>query len=51
MILLPGQMLLLALGLVALAAARPDNVFEFEGEDAEHEQEGQAGESVTGEYR
>ncbi|XP_045597210.1 uncharacterized protein [Procambarus clarkii] len=44
-------MLLIALGLVALAAARPNQIFDFEGDDAEHEQEGAAGHSVTGEYK
>ncbi|KAK3849963.1 hypothetical protein Pcinc_043306 [Petrolisthes cinctipes] len=44
-------MLMIVLGLVAVAAARPNEVFDFEGEDAEHEQEGQAGRSVTGEYK
>ncbi|XP_068214682.1 cuticle protein CP575-like [Palaemon carinicauda] len=43
-------MLLVLLGLVALAAARPDEVLDFEGDDAEHEQEGSPGNSVTGEY-
>ncbi|XP_045113989.1 uncharacterized protein LOC123506147 [Portunus trituberculatus] len=44
-------MLVLALGLVALVAARPNDIFDFEGDDAEHEQEGAAGHSVTGEYK
>ncbi|KAG7170543.1 uncharacterized protein LOC121864421 [Homarus americanus] len=44
-------MLVIALGLVALAAARPSEIFDFEGDDAEHEQEGAAGRSVTGEYK
>ncbi|KAK7050066.1 hypothetical protein SK128_027581 [Halocaridina rubra] len=44
-------LLLIALGLVALAAARPEEILDFEGEDAEHDQEGTPGESVTGEYR
>ncbi|XP_042219380.1 uncharacterized protein LOC121864420 [Homarus americanus] len=44
-------LLVIALGLVALAAARPDEILDFEGEDAEHEQEGEAGHSVTGEYK
>ncbi|XP_050702004.1 uncharacterized protein LOC126988173 [Eriocheir sinensis] len=43
--------LVVALGLVAMAAARPDKIFEFEGDDAEHEQEGVAGKAVTGEYK
>ncbi|XP_071534849.1 uncharacterized protein [Panulirus ornatus] len=44
-------LLIIALGLVALAAARPEDIFDFEGDDAEHEQEGVAGHSVTGEYK
>jgi len=44
-------MLIVVLGLVAMAAARPNDIFDFEGDDAEHEQEGQAGHSVTGEYK
>nr|XP_053650594.1 uncharacterized protein LOC128701073 isoform X1 [Cherax quadricarinatus] len=42
---------IVVLGLVALAAARPNEVFDFEGDDAEHEQEGAPGHSVTGEYK
>ncbi|XP_071534847.1 uncharacterized protein [Panulirus ornatus] len=44
-------MLIIALGLVALAAARPEDIFDFEGDDADHEQDGEAGDSVTGEYK
>ncbi|KAK8383114.1 hypothetical protein O3P69_011557 [Scylla paramamosain] len=41
-----------ALGLASLVAARPSNdIFDFEGDNAEHEQEGVAGKSVTGEYK
>lgn len=47
---LPLQ-LLIALGLVALAAARPSDILEFEADDHHHKQEGEAGEAVTGEYR
>merc|ERR1712121_352762 len=36
-------------GLVALAVAAP-TVFDFEGEDASHEQEGSPGEEVQGSY-
>ncbi|XP_064102365.1 uncharacterized protein LOC135212660 [Macrobrachium nipponense] len=43
-------MLLITLGLVAVAMARPDEILDFEGEDAEHEQEGTPGKAVTGEY-
>merc|ERR1712055_370893 len=38
------------LGLVAVAVARP-TVFDFEGDDASHEQEGSPGEEVQGSYR
>ncbi|KAG7170522.1 putative Larval cuticle protein 2-like 2 [Homarus americanus] len=34
------------LALVALVVARPDSVLDFEGEDHEHEQEGEAGEEL-----
>merc|ERR1712001_699881 len=37
------------LGLVALAVARP-SIFDFEGEDASHEQDGSPGEEVQGSY-
>merc|ERR1712001_57814 len=37
------------LGLVALAVARP-SIFDFEGEDADHEQDGSPGEEVQGSY-
>ncbi|XP_064104107.1 cuticle protein CP575-like [Macrobrachium nipponense] len=43
-------MLLILLGLVAFVSALPEDVLDFEGDDAEHEQEGTPGESVTGEY-
>merc|ERR1711915_406734 len=42
---------IVALGLVALAAARPSNdIIDFETDNIEHEQEGQAGRAVEGEY-
>ncbi|XP_047481386.1 uncharacterized protein LOC125033705 [Penaeus chinensis] len=44
-------MLLVLLGLAALAAARPDEILDFEGDDAEHDQEGEPGKAVTGEYK
>ncbi|XP_050702003.1 uncharacterized protein LOC126988172 [Eriocheir sinensis] len=44
-------LLVIALGLVVMVAARPSDIFDFEGDDAEHEQEGAAGRSVTGEYK
>ncbi|XP_066956422.1 cuticle protein CP575-like [Macrobrachium rosenbergii] len=44
------MLLFFFLGLVALTAGRPDDVLDFEGDDAEHEQEGTPGRSVTGEY-
>ncbi|ROT70064.1 cuticle protein CB5 [Penaeus vannamei] len=47
---LPPQLLVL-LGLAALAAARPDEILDFEGDDAEHDQEGEPGKAVTGEYK
>merc|ERR1739838_829388 len=37
------------LGLVAVAIARP-TIFDFEGEDASHEQDGSPGEEVQGSY-
>ncbi|XP_047481222.1 uncharacterized protein LOC125033607 [Penaeus chinensis] len=43
--------LLVLLGLAALAAARPDEILDFEGDDAEHDQEGEPGKAVTGEYK
>ncbi|XP_068214683.1 uncharacterized protein [Palaemon carinicauda] len=43
-------MLLITLGLVAVAVALPDEILDFEGDDAEHEQEGTPGKAVTGEY-
>merc|ERR1711970_743807 len=39
---------LLVLGMAALVAASP--IFEFSGEDANHEQDGSPGESVEGSY-
>ncbi|XP_037781234.1 cuticle protein CP575-like [Penaeus monodon] len=42
--------LLVLLGLAALAAARPEEILDFEGDDAEHDQEGEPGRAVTGEY-
>ncbi|XP_068214629.1 cuticle protein CP575-like [Palaemon carinicauda] len=44
-------LLLIALGLVALAAALPsDDIVDFELDDHEQEQEGQPGRAVQGEY-
>ncbi|XP_066957237.1 uncharacterized protein [Macrobrachium rosenbergii] len=44
-------LLLVALGLVALSAARPsDDIVDFELDNHEQEQEGQAGRAVKGEY-
>ncbi|XP_066956198.1 cuticle protein CP575-like [Macrobrachium rosenbergii] len=44
-------MLLVALALVAHSAARPsDDIVDFELDDHEQEQEGQAGRAVKGEY-
>ncbi|XP_050702313.1 uncharacterized protein LOC126988295 [Eriocheir sinensis] len=45
------MLLVVALGLVVTAAARPDTIFDFEDDDAEHEQKGVAGKAVTGEYK
>ncbi|KAK8382765.1 hypothetical protein O3P69_011361 [Scylla paramamosain] len=44
-------LLVVTLGLVCLAAALPSDIFDFEGDNAEHEQDGEAGKSVTGEYK
>ncbi|XP_047481287.1 larval cuticle protein 2-like [Penaeus chinensis] len=44
------QVLLALVGLAAFAFARPD-VLDFEGDDHEHEQEGEPGRAVEGEYR
>ncbi|XP_068214642.1 larval cuticle protein 16/17-like [Palaemon carinicauda] len=41
---------LIALCLVALAAARPSDIVDFELDDHEQEQEGQPGRAVEGEY-
>ncbi|KAK7075532.1 hypothetical protein SK128_026421 [Halocaridina rubra] len=35
---------------VAVALARPDTIFDFEGDDHQHEQEGEAGKQVQGSY-
>ncbi|XP_068214634.1 cuticle protein CP575-like [Palaemon carinicauda] len=44
-------LLLVALALVALAAARPsEDIVDFELDDQEQEQEGQPGRAVKGEY-
>ncbi|XP_064104263.1 cuticle protein CP575-like [Macrobrachium nipponense] len=44
-------LLLIALGLVALSAARPsDDIVDFELDNQEQEQEGQPGRAVKGEY-
>ncbi|ROT64396.1 calcification-associated peptide-2 [Penaeus vannamei] len=42
--------ILFALGLVALAAARPSDIIDFEEDHMEHEQEGIPGTAVEGEY-
>ncbi|XP_068214473.1 cuticle protein CP575-like [Palaemon carinicauda] len=41
---------IIALGLFALAAAYPSDIIDFETDHMEHEQEGQAGRAVEGEY-
>merc|ERR1719427_1692257 len=47
-------MCLILLGLVALSAARPSDIIDFEvdagNQEQEHEQEGVAGKAVEGEY-
>ncbi|XP_027230147.2 larval cuticle protein 16/17 [Penaeus vannamei] len=43
-------LLLVALGLVALAAARPSDIIDIEQDHMEHEQEGIPGTAVEGEY-
>ncbi|XP_068214646.1 cuticle protein CP575-like [Palaemon carinicauda] len=43
-------LVLIALCLVALAAARPSDIVDFELDDHEQEQEGQPGRAVQGEY-
>ncbi|XP_027230122.2 cuticle protein CP575-like [Penaeus vannamei] len=43
-------LILFALGLVALAAARPSDIIDFEEDHMEHEQEGIPGTAVEGEY-
>merc|ERR1711915_1051634 len=44
-------LLIIALGLVALAAARPsDDIVDFELDNQEQEQEGEPGKAVRGEY-
>ncbi|XP_042872952.1 uncharacterized protein LOC122253732 [Penaeus japonicus] len=42
--------LIVALSLVALTAARPSDIIDFEQDHMEHEQEGVAGTAVEGEY-
>ncbi|XP_066957283.1 uncharacterized protein [Macrobrachium rosenbergii] len=42
--------ILLLLCLAAMAMSRPDTILDFEGEDHEHEQEGDAGEEVEGTF-
>ncbi|ROT64400.1 calcification-associated peptide-2 [Penaeus vannamei] len=44
------EIVLFALGLVALAAARPSDIIDFEEDHMEHEQEGVPGTAVEGEY-
>ncbi|XP_068214644.1 cuticle protein CP575-like [Palaemon carinicauda] len=43
-------LVLIALCLVALAAARPSDIVDFELDDHEQEQDGQPGRAVQGEY-
>ncbi|XP_027230118.2 cuticle protein CP575 [Penaeus vannamei] len=43
-------LVLFALGLVALAAAMPSDIIDFEEDHMEHEQEGIPGTAVEGEY-
>nr|XP_027230124.1 larval cuticle protein 16/17-like [Penaeus vannamei] len=43
-------LVLVTLGLVALAAARPSDIIDFEEDHMEHEQEGIPGTAVEGEY-
>ncbi|ROT64402.1 calcification-associated peptide-2 [Penaeus vannamei] len=43
-------LVLFALGLVALAAAMPSDIIDFEEDHMEHEQEGIPGTAVRGEY-
>ncbi|XP_063589701.1 cuticle protein CP575-like [Penaeus indicus] len=43
-------LLLALLGLVALAAAMPSDIIDFEEDHMEHEQEGVPGTAVEGEY-
>ncbi|XP_042872950.1 larval cuticle protein 16/17-like [Penaeus japonicus] len=43
-------LLLVALGLVALTAARPSDIIDIEEDHMEHEQEGVPGTAVEGEY-
>nr|XP_027230128.1 larval cuticle protein 16/17-like [Penaeus vannamei] len=43
-------LVIITLGLVALAAARPSDIIDFEEDHMEHEQEGIPGTAVEGEY-
>ncbi|XP_068214650.1 larval cuticle protein 16/17-like [Palaemon carinicauda] len=44
-------LMIVCLGMVALVSARPsDDIIDFETDHMEHEQEGQAGRAVEGEY-
>ncbi|KAF2364143.1 Insect cuticle protein [Trinorchestia longiramus] len=45
-----AQFVLLLVAFAAVALARPADIIDFETDNMEHEQEGQAGRSVTGEY-
>ncbi|XP_018020764.1 cuticle protein CP575, partial [Hyalella azteca] len=44
------QIAVLLVGVAALALARPADIIDFETDTIEHEQEGQAGKAVKGEY-
>lgn len=44
------QVAILLLALAAATLARPSDIIDFETDQGEHEQEGQAGKAVEGEY-
>ena len=45
------QISLLVLILSAMVLAKPDSILDFEGDDHQHSQDGDAGKSVEGSYR
>ena len=44
-------MFLMLCSVLAVVLARPDSILDFDGDDHEHEQNGDAGDAVEGSYR